>query len=385
MHHPLSRVLLFFALVGTAWTQDLSLLGVTSSGRQATPRAPAAPTHAPKSGHLVIIGGSLHRVPSDPVFARLLSRAGGGSVGILAIASSLAAQAGPQLARVFGAYTGRPTSWLEPELASHRRPEDRALARRIREMQLLYFSGGDQGRILAQFRPGRSSTQSYDALRKVLAAGGTVAGSSAGAAMMSDPMIRGGTSQQAMTSGLRATGMQPGMGLFPYGVVDQHFLRRGRLARLVAALQNSSTRLGFGVDEGRGIDVDLGTHRIEALGSHALLVVDARTARFSPGACVGLQVSLLGSGDVVNGKTLAVSPARGATAVTSRGPSGRTLAPWAPYAVYRLIQALPGGGVQVASDGTGVLRVSAPPSARFWTRGGYLSATGIRMDLYPRR
>ena len=82
-----------------------------------------------------------------------------------------------------------------------------------------------------------------------------MSGSSAGAAIMSDPMITSGSSVEAL---VYPPAPQPhdtrlsvgrGLGFFPLGLVDQHFLQRGRLGRLVAAMMATGWPHGFGIDE----------------------------------------------------------------------------------------------------------------------------------------
>ena len=106
----------------------------------------------------------------------------------------------------------------------------------------VYFTGGDQAKILAALAPGGVRDPALTAIRAALDAGGLLAGSSAGAAMMSQPMILGGTSLEALVHGVTENPKEPGLligtglGFFPFGMVDQHFIKRGRLGRLVVAM-----------------------------------------------------------------------------------------------------------------------------------------------------
>ncbi len=94
-------------------------------------------------------------------------------------------------------------------------------------------------------------------------AGAVVSGSSAGAAIMTDPMIGGGSSAGALQEGVRAEGegegvvLEKGLGLLETAFVDQHFLARGRWARLlVAVLATDSFDLGMGIDENTALVVE---------------------------------------------------------------------------------------------------------------------------------
>ena len=52
--------------------------------------------------------------------------------------------------------------------------------------------------------------------------------------------------------------MGTGLGFFPFGMVDQHFIKRGRLGRLVVAMAEAGVRRGFGIDENTALLVEGG-------------------------------------------------------------------------------------------------------------------------------
>jgi cyanophycinase len=144
--------------------------------------------------------------------------------------------------------------------------DDASIAELIASCDGLWFVGGDQSRITAVFRPDGRDTLAYRATLRVLARGGVIAGTSAGAAMMTDPMITGGTSEDALEHGVAWTndvqegqgvGLAPGMGYLQGVLVDQHFLERGRLGRLIVAMHATGTTRAFGVGEDAAFVVDL--------------------------------------------------------------------------------------------------------------------------------
>jgi cyanophycinase len=100
----------------------------------------------------------------------------------------------------------------------------------------VWLSGGDQSRLVAAYR----GTQVERALQGVLARGGVIGGTSAGAAVMSPLMIiRGNPSAQ----------VGPGFGWLPGLVVDTHFGRRHRQPRLLGVVTTHPGFLGLGIDE----------------------------------------------------------------------------------------------------------------------------------------
>jgi cyanophycinase len=75
----------------------------------------------------------------------------------------------------------------------------------------------------------------------------TIAGTSAGAAVMGHHMIAGGGSGESPNRSL--VDMATGLGLIPEIIVDQHFHNRNRMARLMSAVAAHPERLGIGIDE----------------------------------------------------------------------------------------------------------------------------------------
>ena len=157
-------------------------------------------------------------------------------------------------------------------------PTTAALCARVAAFGSVYFTGGDQAKIVGALAPGGGETPVLAAIRAAQAAGGLVAGSSAGAAMMSQPMILGGTSIESVVHGVTDDPERPGLlmgaglGFFPCGMLDQHFIKRGRLGRLVVAMARAGVRRGFGIDENTALLVEGGAARV--CGEYGVMVVD---------------------------------------------------------------------------------------------------------------
>jgi cyanophycinase len=71
--------------------------------------------------------------------------------------------------------------------------------------------------------------------------------------------------------------MAPGLGLLEDVIIDQHFMERGRMGRLLSAVAHNPRLLGIGLNEDTAILVHQGK-RFEAVGSSGVYVVDARGA-----------------------------------------------------------------------------------------------------------
>jgi cyanophycinase len=137
----------------------------------------------------------------------------------------------------------------------------------------IFFSGGDQLRITSQI----GDTGIEAKVRALYERGGVVAGTSAGASVMSETMLIKGTSK--VTHRIGDLHMAPGMGLMRDVIIDQHFAERGRFGRLIGAIAHNPRILGLGIDEDTAAVVE--GDRFRVLGSGAVYVVDGSAISYS--------------------------------------------------------------------------------------------------------
>lgn len=138
----------------------------------------------------------------------------------------------------------------------------------VRRCATLFFSGGDQLRITSVLGGTLFHHVLLDRHRRSL----IVAGTSAGASMMSDTMIVTGDAEEAPTK--NTVHMAPGMGLWVGAVIDQHFSQRGRIGRLLSALAQNPGILGVGLDEDTAIEVRLDERQLVVWGSRTVTLLD---------------------------------------------------------------------------------------------------------------
>ena len=131
-------------------------------------------------------------------------------------------------------------------------------------------SGGSQLR-LSQFFPG---TPLGAALHRAHRGGTVIAGTSAGASIMSQFMISMG--EEGTTPRQRTSQLTAGLGLVEGVIIDQHFGQRNRYGRLMSVVASSPHLLGIGIDENTAIEVT--GSRFTVLGSGVVYVLDARKA-----------------------------------------------------------------------------------------------------------
>jgi cyanophycinase len=345
---------------------------------------------AARSGHLLVAGGGTNP-DNELIYSRFIAPLPDDAViGIIPTASANPAEAAASAAKTLARHAGaRRIEQFNMSLQNPSAASDPDTVRRIRECSALWFTGGVQSRITAVFRPPGGDTPAYAAACDVLARGGVIGGTSAGAAMMSDPMIVGGSSEDALSSFVRAEGedsgfgMARGMGFFPYGLTDQHFLRRGRLGRLVVALERSRKTCGYGVEEGSAFHADLRSGLITALGP--MLLVDTRNLSRCGRAIAGVRLSLLNAGDTVDGPTGKVNLPRDSTIVAMPASTGGTLPPaWSRGAVTLAMEHLAAGAMssELRSEGW-ALRFTRLSATRAWIRDGHWSIHGVELELIP--
>lgn len=303
--------------------------------------ATAGPAGA--AGKLYILGGAMG-LSNAAVWQGILDDAEGGPIAVIPAASSSTVSAANLIVETFEEYA--PNSAIAFNINGRTAANNQAIADGIRACKGVYFTGGDQVRAVSRMlNADGTPTLSLLAVMDVLNAGGVVAGSSAGAALMSDPMITGGTSSGALSSGTGNGGVSlgPGLGFFGGGMTDQHFLTRGRLGRLVVATMESPFELGFGVEEDSGLVVDLATNQSRVIGAMGVVVVDTRLSRREgSGKISGTVVHYLDTGDRMDLNTLEVVAAPGKSLITSPSFSSAITSTnvWNDFEVWRLMTVL---------------------------------------------
>jgi cyanophycinase len=217
-------------------------------------------------GQLVIIGGAEDRTGECTILREFVRRAGGSQarIVIMTVATSLPKEVGDDYIKAFerfGVEHVRVVDTEDRDAAS----DESALAA-IEKATGVFFTGGNQARITSVLR----DTELHKLLHKRLSEGIVIAGTSAGAAMMPDVMIVEGDSET--NPRIEIVEMEPGMGFLPGVAIDQHFLQRGRIGRLLSAVTQQPVVLGLGIDENTAVVVH--GNEFEVVGEGAVTAVD---------------------------------------------------------------------------------------------------------------
>jgi cyanophycinase len=223
---------------------------------------------------LIIIGGKEDRTAEKVILKEVARRVGSGKL----VVSTVAIPSNPeglfeQYEKAFRALGVKHLYKLEIN--------DREEATRESKLRILddatgvFFTGGDQMKITSQV----GDTLIYRRIQEIYEDGGVIAGTSAGAAVMSETMlVTGGDEESHVIGG--SVRMAPGLGLISGVIIDQHFMERGRVGRLIGAVAQNPKNLGIGIDEQTAIVVER-DNSFYVLGSGAVYVFDGSEVSYS--------------------------------------------------------------------------------------------------------
>lgn len=278
----------------------------------------AAAGHA--QGTVVAVGSSV-RDDNDAVWGRLIELAGGTGAKF-AVFTAPAGDPDGAAKAIIGSLTRRGAVGEHIRVGPLIEGQDLAAAvrdpawvARVDAAQAVFFSGGQQARLIDTLRPGGVDSPLLDAVMRLFARGGVVAGESAGAAVMSELIFLAPPQDvlSLMKRPLReGQDIGRGLGFVRHDVVvDQHLIRRGRIGRLMALMQQEDKPLGLGIEEHTAVVVR--GDEVEVVGDRGVVVVDFTDARSDRALGAfnvrGARLSLLDHGDRYHLGTRRMTPA----------------------------------------------------------------------------
>lgn len=226
-----------------------------------------------KKGTLIIIGGGERKDEEERIILKEVARqADGGSLVVITVATEEPEETWKEYQTIFRKLGVKKVKHLDVRLREEATlPENVGL---LDDAKVVFFTGGDQLKITSQL----GDSPVYQRIEQIYAAGGTIAGTSAGASVMSETMLISGDGEKSHKVG-EVLGMAPGLGLIQDVVVDQHFAERGRLGRLLAAVAQNPRQLGLGIDENTAVVVE--GDRLRVIGQGAVHVLDGSESTYS--------------------------------------------------------------------------------------------------------
>jgi cyanophycinase len=290
------------AAIGGAAVLSMALVVVALLASALPASASSAQSAAPR-GYLFIVGGGPQ---SATMVQRFVDLAGGkkAKIVVFAMASSSGKESGEEKAEDLRKLGAEARSYFIDQNEAN----SDSMVKNMEGVTGVWFGGGDQV-LLAKALLG---TRVEKAIHARYEAGAVVGGTSAGAAVMANPMLTGeerhpggvrppsDSSEHFMTIARDNIELVPGFGMIKGVLIDQHFLRRRRHNRFISAVLDTPPHLGAAIDESTALIVHPDGHWT-VMGESAVSVYDARHAAITPAGApvlgeVGLILSVLPSG-----------------------------------------------------------------------------------------
>ncbi len=171
---------------------------------------------------------------------------------------------------------------------------------RIHNAHAVFFTGGDQNRLISHI--GKTQLMSALIHKYHIDSNFIIGGTSAGAMAVPDTIIGGGLIREALfKDDIKIT---KGLGLIKEIIVDTHFIKRGRFARLAHAVALHPHILGVGLGEDTALLITEG-NLAECLGSGMVIIIDGSSIAhtnihkvddFTPIVMDNLRVGILAEG-----------------------------------------------------------------------------------------
>jgi cyanophycinase len=225
-------------------------------------------------GKLMIIGGAEDKEGDCTILKKLVDLAGrrDANIVIMTVASEYPERIGNEYTHIFKRLGVENINAIH--IHSRQDANYDEFVGRIEKASCIFFTGGDQLRITSLL----GGTKAEEILKKAYYRGVVIAGTSAGASVMSETMITSGNDDDAPKK--CTLKMAPGLGLLKDVVVDQHFAQRGRIGRLLTAIAQNPHMLGLGLDEDTAVIIN-NDAVFEIIGSHAVTILDGKNLDFT--------------------------------------------------------------------------------------------------------
>jgi cyanophycinase len=218
-------------------------------------------------GALMAIGGAEDKMKARRILYAFLALAGGSTarIAVMPAASTQPGRVGELYHALFCDLGAAAVEILHVD--SREEAQDQGRVAALDGMTAVFLTGGNQLRLSTLL----GGTPMARTIAQRNRAGMVVAGTSAGASVLSRHMIAFGRSGEWPTQ--RMVQMAPGLGLTDIVTIDQHFQQRGRTGRLMVAVSYNPDLIGLGIDEDTAAIID-GQDVVEIVGRGSVLVVD---------------------------------------------------------------------------------------------------------------
>lgn len=260
-------------------------------------------------GFVIPIGGAEER-QNDPIILQRfvnICRSDKARIAIIPTASQLD-ETGPNYEKVF-LELGAGEAFSLP-INTREEAQQGSLLEQLNSANGIFITGGNQLRLSTIL----GGTPIAQAIRRLNANGVHVAGTSAGAAIMPEHMIAGGSKGALPTQ--QGVTFAPGLGLLNKVIIDQHFSQRNRLGRLLSAVSYNPFASGLGICEDTAAFIGP-DDELEVVGNGSVTIIDPSGLKYSSMAeaskgdsltLLGIKMHILSQGAIYNVSTREASP-----------------------------------------------------------------------------
>ena len=249
---------------------------------------------------ILVIGGAEDKIHGKEILQTFINRSGGSQaiIGIVPCASREPSLIGERYYRIFKDMGAKEIKVLDVRDRSSADNWD--YLNFVENCTGIFLTGGDQLRLCGLLA---DTTLMNIIVTRAQKREISLAGTSAGAAVMGKQMISGGSSAESPNRAL--VDMATGLGIIPEILVDQHFYNRNRLARLLSAISGHPKLLGIGIDEDTCAMFE-SDGIIQVIGKGSVTIVDASQMSYTneskvqgsqPLSMHNLKLHILGYGD----------------------------------------------------------------------------------------
>ncbi len=224
---------------------------------------------------ILVIGGAEDKVHGREILQTFFNRSGGSDaiIGIIPSASREPTLIGDRYYRIFQDMGAKEIKVLD--VRDRDQGQDTGYLYFVENCTAVFMTGGDQLRLCGLLA---ETALMERILERVTNQEITLAGTSAGAAVMGHQMIAGGSSGECPNRAL--VDMATGFGVIPEVLIDQHFHNRNRLARLLSAIAAHPNLLGVGIDEDTCAMFE-SDKTIKVLGKGTVTIVNAQAMSYT--------------------------------------------------------------------------------------------------------
>jgi len=229
--------------------------------------------HLRKEGPIVLIGGAEDKTGGKAVLRIMVERVRAERIAVIPTASGYPQDVFSDYRRAFESLGVAQVDFIDVREKSEAGCERWGEA--LTGADLFFFSGGDQEKLVGVL----DGTPLLDCIRDRHAHGVAIAGTSAGASALGDPMILEGNGNKGLLK--RHVTVRKGFGFLPRVVVDTHFMERGRIPRLAQIVSSREADAGIGLSEDTAAFFSTGDRRFQVIGGGVAAVLCGDALTFS--------------------------------------------------------------------------------------------------------